>query len=114
PGVSRRRTGGGFRYLRPGGAPVRDARTLARIRKLAIPPAWTDVWISPDPHASIQATGRDARRRKQYRYHVEWTARQDARKYGRLAAFLRQLPDLRRKVRKDLKGADSSKEQVLA
>jgi len=72
------------------------------------------VWISPDPHASIQATGRDARRRKQYRYHVEWTARQDARKYGRLAAFLRQLPDLRRKVRKDLKGADSSKEQVLA
>ena len=72
------------------------------------------MWIAPDPNASIQATGRDARRRKQYRYHTDWVTQQHEVKYGRLAAFLKELPALRRKVRKDLRGNDGSKDQVLA
>ena len=114
PGFSRRRSGKGFRYLRPDGKEIKDPRTLGRIRKLAIPPAWTAVWISPDPDGSIQATGRDARQRKQYRYHATWIADRDEEKYGRLAAFLRALPGLRKKVRRDLRGATASRDQVLA
>ena len=114
PGITRRRSGTTFRYQRPSGAPVRDEATLARIRKLAIPPAWTDVWIAPDPRAHIQATGRDARGRKQYRYHTDWNVARDAEKYGRLEAFARALPGIRRRVRRDLQRADTSREQVLA
>jgi DNA topoisomerase-1 len=114
PGISRRKHGKVFRYFLPDGRQLRDARSLARIGKLAIPPAWTDVWICPDPKGSIQATGRDARRRKQYRYHAAWIAKQDERKYGRLAAFVRALPELRKKVRRDLRGRAGSREQVLA
>src|SRR5207344_294792 len=86
PGISRQRRGQSFTYKRASGAAVRDAATLTRIGKLAIPPAWTEVWIAPDPKAHIQATGRDARGRKQYRYHTEWNAARDAEKYGRLEA----------------------------
>ena len=100
--------------MRSDGREIRDAKTLERIRKLAIPPAWTEVWISPDPEGSIQATGRDARRRKQYRYHATWVARRDEEKYGRLAAFLRAIPGLRKRVRHDLRGVAGSREQVLA
>jgi DNA topoisomerase-1 len=74
PGITRRRAGRGFAYTAPDGSRVRDAATLARIRALAIPPAWTEVWISPDAKGHIQATGRDARGRKQYRYHAAWHA----------------------------------------
>jgi len=114
PGITRRRSGTTFRYQRASGAPVRDEATLARIRKLAIPPAWTEVWIAPNPKAHIQATGRDARGRKQYRYHTEWNAARDAEKYGRLQAFAGALPEIRRRVRRDLQRADTSREQVLA
>ncbi len=114
PGLARRRAGKAFSYRKPSGHVVRDQPTVARIRKLAIPPAWTDVWIASDPHAHIQATGRDARGRKQYRYHPEWIARQDREKYGRLARFARALPALRSRVKRDLSGADTSRDQVLA
>ena len=114
PGISRRRAGSGFRFLRANGSPVRDGGTLARIRALAIPPAWTDVWIAEDPKAHIQATGRDARGRKQYRYHRAWHAAQDDAKYLRLGAFGTALPSIRARVRRDLRRADASREQVLA
>src|SRR5687768_13443601 len=74
PGIRRLRRGKGFRYVDPAGRPVRDADTLARIRSLAVPPAWSDVWICPLANGHLQATGRDARRRKQYRYHARWHA----------------------------------------
>ena len=93
---------------------MRDRATIARIRALAIPPAWTDVWIAADPKAHIQATGRDARGRKQYRYHAEWHAAQDQAKYLRLAAFGAALPSIRAHVRRDLGRADASRAQVLA
>ena len=108
------RSGGGFRYRRPNGAALRDPATLARIRALAIPPAWTDVWIAPDGRAHIQATGRDARGRKQYRYHAHWQLAQDVAKYLRLGAFGEALPSIRARVRRDLRRADASREQVLA
>jgi len=114
PGISRQRAGSGFRFRLSTGAPVRDRATIARIRALAIPPAWTDVWIAADPKAHIQATGRDARGRKQYRYHVEWHAAQDHSKYLRLGAFGAALPSIRSRVRRDLRRADASREQVLA
>ena len=102
PGIRRVRCGRGFRYRRPQGGPVRDARTLARIRSLAIPPAYTDVWICPDPRGHLQATGRDARGRKQYRYHPDWNAERGSGKFDRVVAFGRALPKLRRRVRSDL------------
>lgn len=102
PGITRLRRGRGFSYAWPDGRAVRDATTLARIRTLAIPPAWTDVWISPFPNGHVQATGRDAKRRKQHRYHPQWTAVRDAVKYERLAEFGRALPTLRRRLHRDL------------
>jgi DNA topoisomerase I len=108
PGITRRRAGTGFLYLSPRGRVIRDARTLGRIRSLVIPPAWTGVWICPDP------TGRDARRRKQYRYHPRWTAVRDATKYARLEVFGRALPALRRRVARDLRQPPLSRERVLA
>jgi DNA topoisomerase-1 len=92
---------------------VRDPRTLARIRALAIPPAWTDVWICPAPNGHLQATGRDARGRKQYRYHTDWRRVRDETKYGRLTAFARALPRLRRRVQSDLNRAGLPREKVL-
>lgn len=113
PGIRRLRAGGGFRYLGPGG-PIRDSGTLARIKKLAIPPAWTDVWISPTESGHIQASGRDARGRKQYRYHERWREVRDRTKYERMVAFGRALPRIRRRVERDLSLPGLPREKVLA
>src|SRR5690606_5515321 len=102
PGYRRRRAGKGFSHIDADGMPIRDAETLRRIRRLAIPPAWADVWICPDPDGHIQATGRDQRGRKQYRYHPAWTACRDEAKFSSLAAFGRVLPRLRQRVDADL------------
>ena len=103
PGITRLgKTVASFHYRQPDGSTVRDEATLARIRSLAIPPAYTQVWISPKPNGHIQATGRDARNRKQYRYHPRWREVRDEGKFGHMAAFGRALPKLRRKVEADL------------
>jgi DNA topoisomerase-1 len=90
PGIRRRRSGQGLGYLDAQGRPIRDAETLARIQALAIPPAWTEVWICPWANGHIQATGRDARGRKQYRYHARWRRHRDESKYGTMLESLRQ------------------------
>ncbi|ATC64357.1 DNA topoisomerase I [Nibricoccus aquaticus] len=113
-GITRRRAGKAFRYLMPDGAPVKNADTLARIRSLAIPPAWSDVWICPLTTGHLQATGRDVRNRKQHRYHPEWRAIRDQTKYERMIAFGRVLPALRRKVERDLRRLGTGREKVLA
>jgi len=113
-GFSRRRTGKGFTYVDARGRPLRDRATLARIRALAIPPAWTQVWISPDPDGHIQATGRDARGRKQYRYHPAWRRVRDEAKYHRLVEFCGALPSLRAAVERDLRCACLCKRKVVA
>jgi DNA topoisomerase-1 len=114
PGLSRHRAGRGFAYRDSRGRLVRDRRVLGRIRALAIPPAWRDVWISPEPRGHLQATGRDARGRKQYRYHPMWTASRDETKYGRMEAFGRALPALRRQVARDIGQPALCRERVLA
>ncbi|MDQ3991243.1 MAG: DNA topoisomerase IB [Actinomycetota bacterium] len=114
PGLRRVRSGRGFRYLGPDGKPIDDPQTLARIRALAIPPAWTDVWISPIPRGHLQATGRDARGRKQYRYHAEWRRVRDETKYDRMIAFGRALPAIRRRVTADLRASGLRRDKVLA
>jgi len=114
PGISRRRAGAEFRYTAPGGSAVRDPATLERIRALAIPPAWQEVWICPHDDCHLQATGRDARRRKQYRYHARWREMRDETKYGRVAAFARALPRIRRRVDQDLALPGLPLEKVLA
>ena len=113
-GISRRRSGRGFAYRDPDGRPLRDAETVARIRSIAIPPAWTDVWICPWPNGYLQATGRDARGRKQYRYHVRYRRRRDDAKFARLIAFARALPAIRRRVDNDLARSGLPREKVLA
>lgn len=114
PGLTRVRRGKGFSYHRPDGSRVTDARTLARIRALAIPPAWTEVWICPRAAGHIQATGRDARGRKQYRYHVDWSEGRSSAKFDRLADFARALPRLRRRVDADLARRGPCREKALA
>ena len=114
PGISRRRAGKSFAYRSPDGAPVTDVDTLSRIRSLAVPPAWTDVWISPSSRGHIQATGRDARGRKQYRYHALWQQTRDAAKYERTIAFARALPRLRRRVERDLRRRGLPRAKVTA
>jgi DNA topoisomerase-1 len=115
PGIRRLRAGRGFRYVAPRGGTVRDGATLARIRALAVPPAWRDVWIAPDARAHVQATGRDARGRKQARYHPRWREVRDEAKFGRLVAFARALPRLRARVARDLaRKGPPSREQVVA
>ena len=91
PGYTRRRLRNGFAYYTQDGVRIRDADEIARIDALAIPPAYTDVWICMDPRGHLQATGRDARGRKQYRYHPQWRETRDANKYARMAAFARAL-----------------------
>lgn len=103
PGLSRRRAGKGFRYVDPQGHAVRDGATLERVRALAIPPAYRDVWICLRANGHLQATGRDARGRKQYRYHPRWNEVRGREKFGRVEAFGRALPKLRRRLREDLK-----------
>jgi DNA topoisomerase-1 len=114
PGITRQRTGTGFRYRGPHGAPVRDEAVVARIKALAIPPAWEHVWICPREDGHLQATGRDARRRKQYRYHRRWREVRDETKYGRMLAFARALPRIRRRVRQDLARPGLPRDKVLA
>jgi DNA topoisomerase-1 len=114
PGILRRRRGRAFHYSRADGAPVRDPRTLGRIRALAIPPAWRDVWICNADDGHLQATGRDARQRKQYRYHRRWREVRDETKYGRLIPFAAALPRIRRRVARDLARPGLPREKVLA
>ncbi len=114
PGFQRRRTARGFRYVDTNGAPIRDEATLQRIRSLAIPPAWTDVWICPWPDGHIQATARDAKGRKQYRYHPRWREARDLAKYDRLRAFGEALPGIRARVEADLARPGLPREKVLA
>jgi DNA topoisomerase I len=114
PGIRRQRRGRGFTYVDRDGVTVHDRAELARIRRLAIPPAWTEVWISPNPLGHIQATGRDARGRKQYRYHERWREVRDEAKYGRLVDFAKALPRIRERVHADLARPGIPRERVLA
>ena len=114
PGLSRRRRGRGFSYLDEQGRRVRDRQVIERIRTLAIPPAWTSVWISPDPLGHLQASGIDAAGRKQYLYHDRWRRWRDRQKFHRMHDFARSLPGLRRRVGRDLEGDGLSRERVLA
>jgi DNA topoisomerase I len=114
PGLTRRRAGRQFVYHDSSGRRVSGAASLGRIRRLAIPPAWTDVWICRDASGHIQATGRDVRGRKQYRYHEHWRAVRDETKYERMIAFGRALPRIRRRVARDLKRPGLGREKVLA
>ena len=114
PGIRRIKAGHGFGYRTFDGARVDDPRTLDRITALAIPPAWTDVWISPAANGHIQATGRDVRGRKQYRYHQRWSASRDEAKYSSLVAFAEALPKLRERIAQDLRRRDLSRDRVLA
>lgn len=114
PGYTRRRSGTGFRYLTAAGGPVSRPGELKRIRSLAIPPAYSDVWICPSPRGHLQATGLDARGRKQYRYHAEWSALAAERKFGTLGEFARALPAMRRRVDACLAGEGVSRDRVLA
>src|SRR5690242_12042731 len=114
PGITRHKARNGFDYRLPDGKLVRDIDTLKRIRSLAIPPAWTDVWICADLNGHLQATWRDARGRKQYRYHPRWREVRDEAKYSKLLIFSRVLPKLRARVEEDLKRPGLPRERVLA
>jgi DNA topoisomerase-1 len=114
PGIRRRRSGSGFAYTSPTGERIRDPERLRWLRALAIPPAWTDVWISPFTNGHILATGRDKRGRKQYRYHPSWRAVRDEAKYTRMIAFGELLPRIRRRIDRDLARRGMAREKVLA
>jgi len=114
PGIRRHRVGGAFAYTGPLGSPLRDRESLERIRALAVPPAWSDVWICPSAVGHLQATGRDARGRKQYRYHAQWRHVRDDTKFGRLPSFGKALPVIRERVTRDLARHGLPREKVLA
>jgi DNA topoisomerase-1 len=114
PGIRRKRAGKSFSYIGLDGRPIRDEQTLARIRALAIPPAYTDVWISPDAATHLQATGRDAKGRKQYRYHPRWREHREQTKFDRLLAFGHALPRIRQRTDEDLSLPGLPREKVLA
>jgi DNA topoisomerase-1 len=114
PGIQRKRHGKSFRYIDANGTPVREKDTLARIKSLVIPPAWTDVWICPNPNGHLQATGRDARGRKQSRYHPRWREIRDETKYSRMKIFGEFLPGIRQRVERDLALAGLPREKILA
>ena len=114
PGLRRARAGDGFRYLTSRGKDLHDPRALKRIRQLAIPPAWEDVWISADPYGHIQAVGRDAKGRKQYRYHARWRQARDEAKYERLPEFALKLPALRSRAARDLRRPELDQAKVVA
>lgn len=114
PGIARLRRGKGFAYRRADGRPVTDARELLRIRRLAIPPAYREVWICPRPDGHLQATGLDARGRKQYRYHTAWREGRDLEKFERLREFARCLPRVRRRVAQGLAEKEHGREPLLA
>src|SRR6476469_741279 len=113
PGFARRRRGKGFQYIDAEGGSL-SSEQVERIEALAIPPAWTDVWICRSANGHLQATGRDARGRKQYRYHPRWREVRDGNKYERMIAFGRALPRIRRRVEKDLAQPDLPREKILA
>src|SRR6185436_9161363 len=112
--IRRAAKGTGFSYRGHGGKVISDKDTLKRIRGLAVPPAWTDVWICPKENGHIQATGRDARGRKQYRYHPDWQDYRDRNKYERILDFARALPRIRERVARDMAKRGARREKVLA
>ncbi len=114
PGIRRERVGDDFQYIGVDGQPITDPATLDRINGLGIPPAYTDVWICPIKNGHLQATGRDARGRKQYRYHARWRATRDENKYGRMLLFGEALPRIRERVAEDLALPGMPREKVLA
>jgi DNA topoisomerase-1 len=114
PGITRRKRGKGFIYLDADGKNIRDQEILLRVHSLVIPPAWTDVWICSSARGHLQAVGRDARGRKQYRYHDKFREVRDETKYSRMLAFVRALPKIRRRVRRDLRKRGMPREKVLA
>jgi DNA topoisomerase-1 len=114
PGIRREMRPLGFKYIDSSGRVIRKKQEIARINRLAIPPAWTDVWICPDPRGHIQATGRDAKGRKQYRYHPDWRLTRDETKFDRMLAFADALPKIRRRTEADLARPGLSRERVLA
>ncbi len=114
PGIQRKKTAKGFRYVDPDGKPVRDEKTLGRIKSLVIPPAWTQVWISAQPNGHLQATGRDVKGRKQSRYHPRWRETRDETKYERMTHFARALPAIRARVAHDLGLPGLPRVKVLA
>jgi DNA topoisomerase-1 len=113
PGIQRVADGDSFRYLDPNGKAIKDEATLKRIRSLVIPPAWTDVWICPSPYGHLQAVGRDAKGRKQYRYHPAYRSQRDQTKYGRMLAFGSALPSIRKRIDEDLSLPGLPKNKVL-
>jgi DNA topoisomerase-1 len=114
PGIRRKRAGKNFSYIGLDGKPIHDQEVLRRIRSLGIPPAWNNVWICPKPNGHIQATGRDAKGRKQYRYHPHWREVRDETKYNRMIAFGEALPTIRARISHDLKLPGLHREKVLA
>jgi len=114
PGIRRRKSGKGFTYRDPQGRTITDPEEIRRLTALAVPPAYTDVWISPDPNGHIQATGRDARGRKQYRYHPEFRKVRDSTKFEHLVAFAEVLPAIRERVDADMRKRTLAREKVLA
>ncbi|TLP52858.1 DNA topoisomerase IB [Microbispora triticiradicis] len=114
PGIRRRRRGRGFSYTWASGRPVRDRAALLRIRALAIPPAWTDVWICAHPNGHLQAVGTDSAGRRQYRYHDEWRRQQDEAKFDHVLEIAERLPAFRERVARDLRGEGLGRERVLA
>jgi DNA topoisomerase I len=113
-GIRRRRLGGGWVYFSPAGRRITDGRVRDRLNSLAIPPAWTDVWICPNPDGHIQATARDARGRKQYRYHPQYREARDRSKFSRMLEFSEVLPRLRERLERDMRSGDLSRKQLLA
>jgi DNA topoisomerase-1 len=114
PGYSRKRKGDEFEFFDMEGKPIDDEQRVLRIKRLAIPPAWSDVWICPSPNGHIQATGRDARRRKQYRYHERWREVRDENKYEKMLLFGQALPKIRKKVEEDLALPGLPRNRILA
>jgi DNA topoisomerase-1 len=114
PGITRRRAGRAFSYRDSQGRSIKDRKELARLRRSTIPPAWTGVWICPNPRGHLQATGRDARGRKQYRYHPRWREVRDAHKFDRMLTFARALPQIRTRLDEDLRRHGLPREKVLA
>src|SRR2546428_7355355 len=114
PGYTRKAKGDDFEWFDADGEPIRDEQRLLRIKRLAIPPAWTEVWVSPLANGHIQATGRDARGRKQYVYHDRWREVRDENKYDRIISFGKTLPKIRRRIARDLKLAGLPRNKVLA
>lgn len=114
PGITRRRAGRGFAYFGPDGIRLTDRHAIERCKALVIPPAWTDVWIAPKRRGHLQATGRDARGRKQYRYHDDWNTARDEVKFDRVLAFGRALPRIRRRARRHMGGPPLARRTVLA